>query len=167
MRGGGGWDNPPDRPYRNDALALAAALVPALGQRWLLKGSPADGTRLAALLLNLACIEIRLSVEERPSPERDNKAEAVVPAACTLVETYLQFLASDDDATPSNGARLADVPAEMLLRWQQVLQTTIVAVVDYLADWQVRPCGPPPPPPRDRLPLDNGHSADRQHGDGG
>ena len=140
------WHPPLDRPYRNDALALAAHLLPALGDGWILDAD--GGAKLVSLLLHLACIEVRLSVEERPSPERDAKAAAVLPAACRVVETIIAMLSdpADGPARPSlwvampeaaAARRLNALPAETLLKWQQVLQTTFLAIAEYLRDWHV------------------------------
>jgi len=138
-----------DRAKRNDALALSAILLPELGEGWLLGDGATDAERVkfADLLLNLACIEVRLCMEDAPGSARDERAADVLPAACRIVETFIVWLVADD-GSPAGGhgptyglpasaatTRLAALPAEVLLRWHTVLNNTFGAVTSFLLDW--------------------------------
>jgi hypothetical protein len=135
-----------------------AVLLPRLGERWLLghgvRDGSVDGAKLASLVLHLACVEVRLSMEEPPSAVRDAKAAAVLPAASRVIEAFVVALAAPAAQPPPLSAylatttlagesaplpaRLSALPPDMLLQWQQVLQTTFLAVLAMVRDWQVR-----------------------------
>ncbi|XP_010156479.1 PREDICTED: neurochondrin [Eurypyga helias] len=72
---------------RDPALKLAACLVQACGSEWIPAGSA--GSKFLALLVNLACVEVRLTLEE-PNPfELEGKKE-VVTACYVLIELGIQ-----------------------------------------------------------------------------
>uniref|UniRef100_A0A8D0G8B0 Neurochondrin n=1 Tax=Sphenodon punctatus TaxID=8508 RepID=A0A8D0G8B0_SPHPU len=68
---------------RDPALKLAACLSQACGSDWIPAGS--TGSKFFALLVNLACVEVRLSLEELDPAEVDGKQE-VVTACYVLIE---------------------------------------------------------------------------------
>ncbi|NXI47993.1 NCDN protein, partial [Galbula dea] len=72
---------------RDPALKLAACLVQACGSEWV----PADsaGSKFLALLVNLACVEVRLTLEEPDPLEVEGKKE-VVTACYVLIEMGIQ-----------------------------------------------------------------------------
>ncbi|NXW30120.1 NCDN protein, partial [Phaetusa simplex] len=72
---------------RDPALKLAACLVQACGSEWIPAGSA--GSKFLALLVNLACVEVRLTLEEPDPLEVEGKKE-VVTACYILIEMGIQ-----------------------------------------------------------------------------
>ena len=72
---------------RDPALKLAACLVQACGSEWIPAGSA--GSKFLALLVNLACVEVRLTLEEPDPVEAEGKKE-VVTACYVLMELGIQ-----------------------------------------------------------------------------
>ncbi|NXW49078.1 NCDN protein, partial [Nyctiprogne leucopyga] len=72
---------------RDPALKLAACLVQACGSEWIPAGSA--GSKFLALLVNLACVEVRLTLEEPDPLEMEGKKE-VVTACYVLIEMGIQ-----------------------------------------------------------------------------
>ncbi|NXG62633.1 NCDN protein, partial [Hemiprocne comata] len=72
---------------RDPALKLAACLVQACGSEWIPAGSA--GSKFLALLVNLACVEVRLTLEEPDPLEVEGKKE-VVTACYVLIEMGIQ-----------------------------------------------------------------------------
>ncbi|XP_064491322.1 neurochondrin [Pseudopipra pipra] len=72
---------------RDPALKLAAGLVQACGAEWIPAGSA--GSKFLALLVNLACVEVRLTLEEPDPMELEGKKE-VVTACYVLMELGIQ-----------------------------------------------------------------------------
>ncbi|NXC85865.1 NCDN protein, partial [Cercotrichas coryphoeus] len=72
---------------RDPALKLAAGLVQACGAEWIPAGSA--GSKFLALLVNLACVEVRLTLEEPGPMEVEGKKE-VVTACYVLMEMGIQ-----------------------------------------------------------------------------
>ncbi|XP_010134787.1 PREDICTED: neurochondrin, partial [Buceros rhinoceros silvestris] len=75
------------QPQRDPALKLAASLVQACGSEWIPAGSA--GSKFLALLVNLACVEVRLTLEEPDPLEVEGKKE-VVTACYVLIEMGIQ-----------------------------------------------------------------------------
>ncbi|NWU46840.1 NCDN protein, partial [Dromas ardeola] len=73
---------------RDPALKLAACLVQACGSEWIPTGS-AGSKKFLALLVNLACVEVRLTLEEPDPLEVEGKKE-VVTACYVLIEMGIQ-----------------------------------------------------------------------------
>ncbi|NWR74591.1 NCDN protein, partial [Centropus unirufus] len=72
---------------RDPALKLTACLMQACGSEWIPPGS--GGNKFMALLVNLACVEVRLTLEEPEPLEAEGKKE-VVTACYILLETGIQ-----------------------------------------------------------------------------
>ncbi|XP_010182065.1 PREDICTED: neurochondrin, partial [Mesitornis unicolor] len=72
---------------RDPALKLAACLVQACGTEWIPAGRA--GSKFLALLVNLACVEVRLTLEEPDPLEVEGKKEAVT-ACYVLIEMGIQ-----------------------------------------------------------------------------
>ncbi|KAM6335280.1 neurochondrin isoform 2-T2 [Alca torda] len=72
---------------RDPALKLAACLMQACGSEWIPAGSA--GSKFLALLVNLACVEVRLTLEEPDPLEVEGKKE-VVTACYILIEMGIQ-----------------------------------------------------------------------------
>ncbi|CAM4578097.1 neurochondrin [Lepidochelys kempii] len=68
---------------RDPALKLAACLTQACGSEWI--PTERAGSKFLALLVNLACVEVRLSLEELDPADVDGKQE-VVTGCYTLIE---------------------------------------------------------------------------------
>ncbi|XP_077882032.1 neurochondrin isoform X3 [Ictidomys tridecemlineatus] len=69
---------------RNPALKLAARLAHACGSDWIPAGS--SGSKFLALLVNLACVEVRLGLEETGTEVKED----VVTACYALMELGIQ-----------------------------------------------------------------------------
>ncbi|NXF85529.1 NCDN protein, partial [Eubucco bourcierii] len=76
-----------NQAQRDPALKLAACLVQACGSEWI----PAEnaGSKFLALLVNLACVEVRLTLEE-PDPMEVEGKKQVVTACYVLMEMGIQ-----------------------------------------------------------------------------
>ncbi|NXS59777.1 NCDN protein, partial [Brachypteracias leptosomus] len=72
---------------RDPALKLAACLVQACGSEWIPAGSA--GSKFLALLVNLACVEVRLTLEE-PDPLEEEGKKEMVTACYVLIEMGIQ-----------------------------------------------------------------------------
>ncbi|XP_075764946.1 neurochondrin [Pelodiscus sinensis] len=105
---------------RDPALKLAACLTQACGSEWI----PAEraGSKFLALLVNLACVEVRLSLEELDPADVDEKQE-VVTACYSLIE--LGILECMREEKP----RLREAQKLQLVR---IMEEAFGAVIHYL-----------------------------------
>ncbi|XP_053123171.1 neurochondrin [Hemicordylus capensis] len=105
---------------RDPALMLAACLAQACGSKWVPAGS--SGGKFFALLANLACVEVRLSLEELDLAEVDKKQELV--AACySLMELAIL------ECTKEEGSLLRETQKVQLVG---ILEEAFGAVIHYL-----------------------------------
>ncbi|NXH14643.1 NCDN protein, partial [Bucco capensis] len=105
---------------RDPALKLAACLVQACGSEWI----PADraGSKFLALLVNLACVEVRLTLEEPEPLELEGKKE-VVTACYVLMEMGIQECLREEKPL------LEEVQKMQLMR---IMEEAFGAVIFYL-----------------------------------
>ncbi|XP_009684136.2 neurochondrin [Struthio camelus] len=105
---------------RDPALKLAACLMQACGSEWI----PADraGSKFLALLVNLACVEVRLTLEEPDPLEVEGKKE-VVTACYVLIEMGIQECLSEEKPL------LEEMQKMQLLR---IMEEAFGAVIFYL-----------------------------------
>ncbi|NXQ16788.1 NCDN protein, partial [Peucedramus taeniatus] len=105
---------------RDPALKLAASLVQACGAEWIPAGSA--GSKFLALLVNLACVEVRLTLEEPDPVEVEGKKE-VVTACYVLMEMGIQECLREENAL------LENVQKMQLIR---IMEEAFGAVIFYL-----------------------------------
>ncbi|XP_038016489.1 neurochondrin [Motacilla alba alba] len=105
---------------RDPALKLAASLVQACGAEWIPAGSA--GSKFLALLVNLACVEVRLTLEEPDPVEVEGKKE-VVTACYVLMEMGIQECLREENPL------LENVQKMQLVR---VMEEAFGAVIFYL-----------------------------------
>ncbi|NXH92494.1 NCDN protein, partial [Edolisoma coerulescens] len=105
---------------RDPALKLAASLVQACGAEWIPAGSA--GSKFLALLVNLACVEVRLTLEEPDPVEMEGKKE-VVTACYVLMEMGIQECLREENPL------LENVQKMQLLR---IMEEAFGAVIFYL-----------------------------------
>ncbi|NXE93316.1 NCDN protein, partial [Menura novaehollandiae] len=105
---------------RDPALKLAASLVQACGAEWIPVGSA--GSRFLALLVNLACVEVRLTLEEPDPVEVEGKKE-VVTACYVLMEMGIQECLREENPL------LENVQKMQLMR---IMEEAFGAVIFYL-----------------------------------
>ncbi|NXI96713.1 NCDN protein, partial [Psophia crepitans] len=105
---------------RDPALKLAACLVQACGSEWIPAGSA--GSKFLALLVNLACVEVRLTLEEPDPLEAEGKKE-VVTACYILIEMGIQECLKEEEPL------LEEVQKMQLMR---IMEEAFGAVVFYL-----------------------------------
>ncbi|NWT08669.1 NCDN protein, partial [Vireo altiloquus] len=105
---------------RDPALKLAASLVQACGAEWIPAGSA--GSKFLALLVNLACVEVRLTLEEPDPVEVEGKKE-VVTACYVLMEMGIQECLREEKPL------LEDVQKMQLMR---IMEEAFGAVMFYL-----------------------------------
>ncbi|NXS98690.1 NCDN protein, partial [Jacana jacana] len=105
---------------RDPALKLAACLVQACGSEWI----PAEsaGSKFLALLVNLACVEVRLTLEEPDPFEVEGKKE-VVTACYVLIEMGIQECLREEKPL------LEEVQKMQLMR---IMEEAFGAVIFYL-----------------------------------
>ncbi|KAM6313953.1 neurochondrin [Podargus strigoides] len=105
---------------RDPALKLAACLVQACGSEWIPAGSA--GSKFLALLVNLACVEVRLTLEEPDPLEAEGKKE-VVTACYVLIELGIQECLREEKPL------LEEVQKMQLMR---IMEEAFGAVIFYL-----------------------------------
>ncbi|XP_065713223.1 neurochondrin [Patagioenas fasciata] len=105
---------------RDPALKLAACLVQACGSEWIPAGSA--GSKFLALLVNLACVEVRLTLEEPDPVEAEGKKE-VVTACYVLIEMGIQECLREEKPL------LEDMQKIQLMR---IMEEAFGAVIFYL-----------------------------------
>ncbi|XP_005058339.1 PREDICTED: neurochondrin [Ficedula albicollis] len=105
---------------RDPALKLAAHLVQACGAEWIPAGSA--GSKFLALLVNLACVEVRLTLEEPEPMEMEGKKE-VVTACYVLMEMGIQECLREENPL------LENVQKMQLMR---IMEEAFGAVIFYL-----------------------------------
>ncbi|NWS16253.1 NCDN protein, partial [Pachyramphus minor] len=105
---------------RDPALKLAAGLVQACGAEWIPAGSA--GSKFLALLVNLACVEVRLTLEEPDPVELEGKKE-VVTACYVLIEMGIQECLREENPL------LDEVQKMQLMR---IMEEAFGAVIFYL-----------------------------------
>ncbi|XP_009067681.1 PREDICTED: neurochondrin, partial [Acanthisitta chloris] len=88
---------------RDPALKLAASLVQACGAEWIPAGSA--GSKFLALLVNLACVEVRLTLEEPDPVEVEGKKE-VVTACYVLMEMGIQECLREENPLLDEGQKM-------------------------------------------------------------
>ncbi|KAM4698883.1 neurochondrin [Discoglossus pictus] len=106
---------------RDPALKLAACLAHTYGSSWICTGDKNIEARLLALLVNLACVEIRMTLEDLEPPD---SRQASVTACYSLVEMGIQECTKNEERT-----LLGD---EQKLQLMQVMQEACGAVIYYL-----------------------------------
>ncbi|NWS90913.1 NCDN protein, partial [Toxostoma redivivum] len=107
---------------RDPALKLAASLVQACGAEWIPSGS--GGSKFLALLVNLACVEVRLTLEEPGPMEMEGKKE-VVTACYVLLEMGIQECLREENPL------LENVQKMQLMR---IMEEAFGAVIFYLRE---------------------------------
>ncbi|NWW25407.1 NCDN protein, partial [Falcunculus frontatus] len=105
---------------RDPALKLAAGLVQACGAEWIPAGSA--GSKFLALLVNLACVEVRLTLEEPGAVEVEGKKE-VVTACYVLMEMGIQECLREENPLLENMQKM------QLMR---IMEEAFGAVIFYL-----------------------------------
>lgn len=105
---------------RDPALKLSAGLVQACGAEWIPAGSA--GSKFLALLVNLACVEVRLTLEEPDPLELEGKKE-VVTACYVLMEMGIQECLREENPL------LENVQKMQLMR---IMEEAFGAVIFYL-----------------------------------
>ncbi|XP_010288832.1 PREDICTED: neurochondrin [Phaethon lepturus] len=105
---------------RDPALKLAACLVQACGSEWIPAGSA--GSKFLALLVNLACVEVRLTLEEPDPLEVEGKKEVII-ACYVLIEMGIQECLREEKPL------LEEVQKMQLMR---IMEEAFGAVIFYL-----------------------------------
>ncbi|NXM28960.1 NCDN protein, partial [Oxyruncus cristatus] len=105
---------------RDPALKLAASLVQACGAEWIPAGSA--GSKFLALLVNLACVEVRLTLEEPDPLELEGKKE-VMTTCYVLMEMGIQECLREENPL------LDEVQKMQLMR---IMEEAFGAVIFYL-----------------------------------
>ncbi|NWS73761.1 NCDN protein, partial [Crotophaga sulcirostris] len=105
---------------RDPALKFAACLIQACGSEWIPAGRA--GSKFLALLVNLACVEVRLILEEPDPLEMEGKKE-VVTACYVLIEMGIQECLREEEPL------LEEVQKMQLMR---VMEEALGAVIFYL-----------------------------------
>ncbi|KAG8143072.1 hypothetical protein E2320_000348 [Naja naja] len=105
---------------RDPALKLSACLSQACSSAWIPAGS--SGSKFFALLVNLACVEVRLTLEELDLSEVDKKRELM--AAC-----YILMELAIVECTREKGSLLQETQKVQLVG---ILEEALGAVIHYL-----------------------------------
>ncbi|XP_027299502.3 neurochondrin [Anas platyrhynchos] len=105
---------------RDPALKLAACLIQACGPEWIPAGS--TGSKFLALLVNLACVEVRLALEE-PDPMDTERKKEVVTACYVLMEMGIQECLKEEESL------LEEAQKMQLIR---IMEEAFGAIIYYL-----------------------------------
>ncbi|KAG8451425.1 hypothetical protein GDO86_003583 [Hymenochirus boettgeri] len=106
---------------RDPALKLGACIANNYGSSWIMAENKEEGSRLLALIVNLACIEIRMALEDS---EPFNSRESVLTACYALVEMGIQACTKEE--------RQPVLKNEQKLQLVGVMQEACGAVMYYL-----------------------------------
>ncbi|KAM9320139.1 neurochondrin [Gastrophryne carolinensis] len=106
---------------RDPAFKLAACLTHVYGSSWILAKDKREGARFFCLLVNLACVEIRMALED-PAPLESR--QAVASACYSLVEVGIQECAKEEGRPM--------ISRDQKLQLLQVIQEACGAVIYYL-----------------------------------
>ena len=105
--------------------------------------------KFAILVIQLACIEIRLMLDglaERQRNKADNhdpRLEKMLPTCYTILETSIEYLANigqllEEEAESNEDVSLSlPIDPELLLKLKNILTETFRAIMDYLVDVKV------------------------------
>ncbi|KFO11959.1 Neurochondrin, partial [Balearica regulorum gibbericeps] len=105
---------------RDPALKLAACIVQACGSEWIPAGNA--GSKFLALLVNLACVEVRLTLEEPDPLEVEGKKE-VVTACYVLIEMGIQECLREEKPL---------LEEEQKMQLMRIMEEAFGAVIFYL-----------------------------------
>ncbi|MEE6484253.1 hypothetical protein FKM82_013812 [Ascaphus truei] len=105
---------------RDPALKLCACLAHGYGTTWISAESGAEGAQFLALLVNLACVEVRMLLED---PEPLDSRQAVVTACYALIEMGIQECTEEEEQL---------LKEEQKLQLIRVMQEACGAIIHYL-----------------------------------
>ncbi|KAM8977390.1 neurochondrin [Pelodytes ibericus] len=106
---------------RDPALKLGACLANTYGSSWIVADSREDRARFLALLVNLACVEVRMALED---PEPLESRQTFVTACYSLVEMGIEQCTKEEEQPL--------LKEEQKLQLIQVMQEACGAVIYYL-----------------------------------
>ncbi|NXL93338.1 NCDN protein, partial [Alectura lathami] len=105
---------------RDPALKLAASLVQACGSEWI--PAESNGSKFLALLVNLACVEVRLTLEE-PDPMKEEGKKEVITACYVLIEMGIQECLKEEEPL---------LEAAQKMQLMRIMEEAFAAVIFYL-----------------------------------
>ncbi|OCT92091.1 hypothetical protein XELAEV_18015148mg [Xenopus laevis] len=106
---------------RDPALKLAACLANSYGSSWIMAENKVVRSRFLALIVNLACVEVRMALEE---PEPLTSRQSVITACYALVEMGI-LACTKEEKHPVLGK-------EQKLQLIGVMQEACAAIIYYL-----------------------------------
>lgn len=106
---------------RDPALKLGACLTHVYGSSWILTKDKRERATFFCLLVNLACVEIRMALED---PKPLDSRQSVATACYSLVEVGIQECAKEEGRPMLSG--------DQKLQLHQVIQEACGAVIYYL-----------------------------------
>ncbi|XP_069478697.1 neurochondrin [Ambystoma mexicanum] len=107
---------------REPALMLAASLTNSYRSDWLLAGSRDRGSTFLPLLVNLACVEVRITLED-PEPSTVDAKQQLVTACYSILEMGMQECTKDE---------LSLLTEDQKLQLVHVMEEACGAVIHYL-----------------------------------
>ncbi|XP_078537272.1 neurochondrin [Lissotriton helveticus] len=107
---------------RNPAIKLAACLTNSYNSQWLVAGKGANSATFLPLLVNLACVEVRISLED-PEPRIVDTNKELVTACYAIIEMGMQECTKEDASLLTEGQKLQLVT---------VMEEACGAVIHYL-----------------------------------
>ncbi|XP_029427876.1 neurochondrin [Rhinatrema bivittatum] len=129
---------------RNPALHLAACLTSDYGADWILAENRQQGSKFLALLVNLACVEVRLSLEE-PDPGYADSRQDLITACYAIMELGIQECTREESLlTEAQKLQLVAIVQEACggliyylnqVGWQRMEDPFIFASVRLLSAW--------------------------------
>ncbi|CAG8573106.1 3856_t:CDS:2 [Paraglomus brasilianum] len=144
---------------RDQSLILTSLLLHHFDAEWLFSPPSAklssdkrpdeqirNEAKFAILVIQLACIEIRLMLDglaERQRNKADNhdpRLEKMLPTCYTILETSIEYLANigqllEEEAESNEDVSLSlPIDPELLLKLKNILTETFRAIMDYLVD---------------------------------
>ena len=98
-----------------------------------------DEFKFAILVIQLACVEIRLMLDElaeQHEKQPDRRHEIILPACYTILEKSIEYLSQTGET--SIGLVEINLDPELLLRLKGTMNETFCFIIEYLMDIKVR-----------------------------
>jgi len=119
---------------RDPALALLAIMLRRSAIDWIFggtKGSSSFDHKFAVGAVNLACIEVRVCLEDsRAAEAREQRAQEILPFVYDILEVAIMGLGND-------GSQWVNIPSDVLVKTHDMLVATFGTALETLYEWRV------------------------------
>jgi hypothetical protein len=151
-----------DNEQRDKALSLVMLLLNHIGLKWLFSPTTGDLSlkqssekniddefKFASLVVQLACVEIRLMLDElterheKQEFQLDKRHEVMLPTCYTILEKSIEYLSQIENLLESQTQEtpiklvVVNLDPELLLRLKGTMTETFRFIIEYLVDVKV------------------------------